>query len=161
MADWRIDNARWTRDAVLQFKKYVRPREDWDHDHCEACWAKLMDSVLADVLTEGYVTEDNRWVCPQCFSDLKEEMGWKLGLAGGILLNVPLGAAASAAAATTAAGTRARRGFATIGGRGEDRQLQCLFPARALRARNRGLPVHHQALVVLAAIVTNVFVDRH
>jgi len=39
-----------------------------------------MESGSPDVLTEGYATEDNyRWVCPQCFRDLKEEMGWKLG----------------------------------------------------------------------------------
>jgi transposase-like protein len=31
------------------------------------------------VLTEGYVTEDgSRWICPECFRDLQEEMGWKL-----------------------------------------------------------------------------------
>jgi len=80
MADWRIDNAKWTRGAVFKFKKYTRPSEEWDHDHCEACWATFMESGSPDVLTEGYATEDDyRWVCPQCFSDLKEEMGWKLG----------------------------------------------------------------------------------
>jgi hypothetical protein len=32
-----------------------------------------------DVLTEGYATEDNyRWICPSCFRDLKDEMGWTL-----------------------------------------------------------------------------------
>jgi hypothetical protein len=78
MADWRIDNAKWTRGAVLRLSKYSRPREDWDHDHCEACWAKFMEPGPSE-LTEGYVTEDNsRWICARCFSDLKDEMGWKL-----------------------------------------------------------------------------------
>ena len=31
MADWRIDNAKWTRGAVLHFRNYTRYREDWDH----------------------------------------------------------------------------------------------------------------------------------
>jgi hypothetical protein len=37
-----------------------------------------MESGSPDILTEGYVTDDNyRWICRQCFQDLKEEMGWK------------------------------------------------------------------------------------
>src|SRR5882757_4866136 len=64
MADWRVDNAKWTRGAVLHFKKYARPREDWDHDHCEGCWAKFMEFGPTEMLTEGFVTEDNqRWIC--------------------------------------------------------------------------------------------------
>jgi transposase-like protein len=32
-----------------------------------------------DFLTEGYATEGNyRWICPKCFRDLKDEMGWTL-----------------------------------------------------------------------------------
>jgi hypothetical protein len=79
MDDWRIDNAKWTRGAVLHFRKYTRFREDWDHDHCEGCWAKFMESGSPEILSEGYVTDDNyRWICPQCFQDLKVQMGWKL-----------------------------------------------------------------------------------
>lgn len=79
MTDYRIDNAKWTRGAVLQFKKYVRYREGWEHDHCSGCWATFMEPGHPDVLTEGYATEDNyRWICEECFRDLKEEMGWTL-----------------------------------------------------------------------------------
>lgn len=84
-----------------------------------------------------------------------------MGTSGCRCVGPRLIAAAGAAAATPTAGTRAGRGFVAIGGRGENRQLQRLLPALAFRARNRGLPIHNQALVVLAAIVTNVFVDRH
>lgn len=78
MADWRIDNAKHTRGAVLTLKKYIAPRDTWDHDHCECCWAKFMEST-PDALSEGYATEDNyRWICPNCFRDLKDEMGWTL-----------------------------------------------------------------------------------
>jgi len=34
--------------------------------------------VSPDVLTEGYVTEDDHWVCVECFGDLRETMEWKL-----------------------------------------------------------------------------------
>jgi len=79
MSDWRIDNSKWTRGAVLQFKKYACYSETWEHDHCEGCWAKFMESSCPDVLTEGYVTEgDCRWIYPECFRDLKDVMGWKL-----------------------------------------------------------------------------------
>ena len=79
MNDWRIDNAKWTLGAVLRFKKYTRYSETWEHDHCEGCWIKFMESSGPDVLTEGYVTEDNyRWICPECFHDLKDAMAWKL-----------------------------------------------------------------------------------
>ena len=79
MGDWRIDNAKRTRGALLREMKYSRPEEDWDHDHCEGCWAKFMESELPGTLTAGYVTEDNRcWICPDCFRDLRDEMEWKL-----------------------------------------------------------------------------------
>jgi hypothetical protein len=79
MTDWRIDLSKWTRDAKLRFKKYEQPSEDWDHDHCEACMTKFMESGRPGILTAGYVTEDNyRWICPKCFEELKEEMAWKL-----------------------------------------------------------------------------------
>jgi hypothetical protein len=79
MNDWRVDNAKRTRGAVLRFEKYKRKSEAWDHDHCEGCWAKFMESSGSDVFTEGYVTEDNyRWICSECFRDLQEAMEWKL-----------------------------------------------------------------------------------
>ena len=63
----------------MQFKLYSRRSEKWDHDHCEGCWAKFMESGGPDIFTEGYVTEDNhRWICQQCFHDLRDVMDWKL-----------------------------------------------------------------------------------
>src|SRR6185437_8098360 len=44
VADWRIDNAKWTRNAELRFKKYLQPMATWDHDHCEGCWVRFMES---------------------------------------------------------------------------------------------------------------------
>ena len=79
MDDWRIENARHTKGAMLAFKKYTRYSESWDHDHCEGCWATFMESG-SDVLSVGYATADNyRWICSNCFHDLKDIMGWTLG----------------------------------------------------------------------------------
>jgi hypothetical protein len=42
------------------------------------CWEKFMESTPS-TLSEGYATEDNyRWICLDCFRDLKDEMGWTL-----------------------------------------------------------------------------------
>jgi hypothetical protein len=80
MSDWRIENVKFTRGAVLFFRKYARYSDVWDHDHCEGCVATFMESGGPDTLQEGYCTEDKcRWICPNCFNDLKDEMGWKLG----------------------------------------------------------------------------------
>jgi hypothetical protein len=79
LSDWRIDNLKFTRGALLQFKKYHPFREGWDHDHCEGCSVKFMESGGPEVLIEGYATEDNyRWICPTCFRELRAVMGWKL-----------------------------------------------------------------------------------
>jgi hypothetical protein len=79
MTDWRIENAKHTFGATLQLKKYTRYSESWDHDHCEACWAKFMESAGPQIAAEGYATEDNyRWICADCFVALKVAMGWKL-----------------------------------------------------------------------------------
>jgi len=56
MADWRTDNAKWTGGAVVRLQKYTPPKPGWDHDHCEGCWAKFMESDSPEALTEGYVT---------------------------------------------------------------------------------------------------------
>jgi len=77
--DWRADNAKHTRGAILYFRKYSRHSDKWDHDHCEGCWAKFMERSAPDALVEGYVTEDGRrWVCSECFRDLKDVMDWQV-----------------------------------------------------------------------------------
>ena len=79
MTDWRIDTAKRIKGASLRFQKYQRYSETWDHEHCVGCWAKFLESkVSPDILIEGYVTEDDHWVCSQCFDDLREVMDWKL-----------------------------------------------------------------------------------
>ena len=79
MIDWRIDTAKRIKGATLCYQQYRRRSETWEHEHCVGCWVTFMESKAApEVLTEGYVTQDDRWVCPQCFADLRDEMDWKL-----------------------------------------------------------------------------------
>jgi hypothetical protein len=43
-----------------------------------------MESTGAGTLTEGYVTGDGkRWVCGDCFRDLKDVMEWQLAAGSG------------------------------------------------------------------------------
>jgi hypothetical protein len=81
----RIQQASALRNAVLLRKPYRRYRDDWDHDHCAACWAKFAEWDEPDILHEGYATtaeydlgEDYDWVCPSCFDELHVEMEWRL-----------------------------------------------------------------------------------
>jgi hypothetical protein len=78
--DWRLrDQERYIGGAMLHRATYHAPSSVWDHDHCEFCWAKFMDSDEPEILREGYVTDDGRdWVCPQCFEDFRERFGWTI-----------------------------------------------------------------------------------
>jgi len=80
---WRIENAQLLRGARLQFCRYARPSETWDHDHCAACWAKFAEFNEPGIQHEGYTTCDDykrgaryEWVCVECFDDLKLDLGW-------------------------------------------------------------------------------------
>jgi hypothetical protein len=81
--DWRIDNARHLMGLTLHFREWLRPRPDWDHDHCAACGVKLADFDGPDIQRSGYATGDDYpkgagydWICADCFRDLKDAMKW-------------------------------------------------------------------------------------
>lgn len=68
--DWRLrGQSSYLHGATLLKKRYHAWSEDWEHDHCEVCWAKFMDPEFSpehrqfihdnpDVLTEGYAVQD-------------------------------------------------------------------------------------------------------
>ena len=66
----------------------------------------------------------------------------------------------AAAGAAGDGGRRAGRGFAD-GGRREDRKLDGVLRARALRARDLLFLAHHDAFVTSATITAEVFVNWH
>ena len=78
--DWRLtDQEDYLKGVSLQWKTYEKYREGWDHDHCEFCFTKFLESGEPDTLHQGYATEDNyRWICEECFEDFKDLLQWKV-----------------------------------------------------------------------------------
>ncbi len=78
--DWRLTGQeRYLMGEKLQRRRYRRyPKNpNWDHDHCEFCWAKFMVEDYPDVLHEGYATLDEyRWICDECFRDFHKQLKW-------------------------------------------------------------------------------------
>jgi hypothetical protein len=70
----------------LERRPYTAPRPGWDHEHCTFCWAKFMPAGAQpgdpEILTEGYVSEADRWICEGCFADFRDEFGWTVREAG-------------------------------------------------------------------------------
>jgi hypothetical protein len=54
-ADWRLENLRRFRGATFRRSEYSPPTPQWDHDHCEGCFAKFANFNGPEVLYEGYV----------------------------------------------------------------------------------------------------------
>ena len=55
--DWRLQGQeKYLKGAILNFKKYAKYSQNWDHDHCEFCWTKLTLDGLQDALDEGYAS---------------------------------------------------------------------------------------------------------
>jgi len=78
VTDWRLDLAKHTKGATLTLKKYVHTGEKWERVHCEVCSEEFSETA-PEALREGYTTPDNDyWICPDCFNELKDQMGWKL-----------------------------------------------------------------------------------
>ena len=78
--DWRLQGQEnYLLDAVLHFATYRAPSPEWDHDHCEFCWAMFTELSVPEALKEGYTTDDEyRWICPQCFKDFRERFRFML-----------------------------------------------------------------------------------
>ncbi len=76
--DWRLTNQlSYLKGAALAWRTYSPPSENWEHDHCEFCWAKFSAAGQPDVFREGYNTADEyRWVCKTCFDDFKDLFEW-------------------------------------------------------------------------------------
>lgn len=73
--DWRLRNQiKYLKGAELVQTNYKNKYRNWDHDHCDFCWAKF--SEVTDI---GYCTLDGYyWICSNCFNDFKEMFKWKV-----------------------------------------------------------------------------------
>jgi len=78
--DWRLTNqARYLQGVALVWQRYSPASPDNDHDHCEFCWTKFMESGPPDTLREGYATPDKRrWICKACFDDFADQFNWQV-----------------------------------------------------------------------------------
>jgi hypothetical protein len=81
--DWRLTNqGKYLKGVTLSLRKFHirKERPDWDHEHCEFCWAKIVeirDEHDANLLTQAYATSDGaHWICPRCFDDFRRQFGW-------------------------------------------------------------------------------------
>ena len=87
--DWRLGaNERLFRGALFVRKTYSQWSAEWDHDHCSFCWSDFAEAGTApdraDAFHEGYSTpgppadpkDDYYWVCPPCFDDFRDYLGW-------------------------------------------------------------------------------------
>lgn len=76
--DWRLmGQGKYLSGVFLKWMTYKKPSEKWDHDHCDFCTEKFMESEQC--LKEGYTTEDHKhWICKDCFEDFKELFKWKV-----------------------------------------------------------------------------------
>lgn len=68
--DWRLQGQEsYLKGATLVRKRYRTRSDEWEHDHCEFCWAEFMDPDYSPehrefvkkanphVLTEGYAVQ--------------------------------------------------------------------------------------------------------
>jgi hypothetical protein len=85
-SDWRLQRQeRFLQGVELCHRAYRRPvkKPNWDHDHCEFCWAKFGVEEGPGIVHEGYCTLDEyRWICSTCFDDFKERFDWSVVAAG-------------------------------------------------------------------------------
>ena len=66
--------------AHLKLQTYKKPRPDWDHDHCEFCFAKFMEPGNPNTLHQGYYCKsEDTWICPKCYEERKAEFQWTAG----------------------------------------------------------------------------------
>jgi hypothetical protein len=85
-SDWRLTNQeKFLKGVPLRMSRFkVRSgHPEWDHEHCDFCWAKIVEEKSKkdgdDLLVEAYATENrSHWVCPKCFEDFREMFQWKI-----------------------------------------------------------------------------------
>lgn len=76
--DWRLNTGRrqaeyLSGETLVKTTRYIKPSERWDHEHCEFCWEKFMESYDK---TFYHTTDKKCWICEPCFNDFKEMFNW-------------------------------------------------------------------------------------
>jgi hypothetical protein len=78
--DWRLTGhqANYLHGELLRFSAYRPPRPGWTHDRCEFCWMPFRPQQREGFVSEGFYTEDRRWICEPCYEDFKVLFDWRL-----------------------------------------------------------------------------------
>ena len=78
--DWRLTGhqANYLHGELLRFSAYRPPRPGWTHDRCEFCWTRFHPQRREGFVSEGFYTEDSRWICEPCYEDFKIIFDWRL-----------------------------------------------------------------------------------
>ncbi len=63
--DGRFERLKDFKGRTFHFAKYKAPSDDWNHDHCNGCWAKFAEYGGPDILHEGYVHAEPYEVGPE------------------------------------------------------------------------------------------------
>jgi len=80
--DWRLrGQEEYMMNMSFVYKKFVPQEVGEDHTHCEFCWHKFMENAeeVKDASEHGYCSsEQEKWVCEECFEDFKQMFNWKI-----------------------------------------------------------------------------------
>jgi len=78
--DWRLTGhqANYLHGELLRYAPYRPPRPGWTHDRCEFCWTRFAPQKREGCASEGFHTEDHRWICESCYEDFKVIFDWRL-----------------------------------------------------------------------------------
>ena len=82
-ADWRLTGQeRWLTGRHWRWSTWASERDEWDHDHCDFCWAEISDRPIDEhtAYNTAWMTVDTpeAWVCPPCFEDFRQRFGWSV-----------------------------------------------------------------------------------
>ena len=90
----RRGQEEYLRGARLTWRRYQAMSAQWEHEHCDFCWATFLDANYSpkhgelmeadpEVLPGGYTEAPGgaepaweHWICPACFADFREEFEW-------------------------------------------------------------------------------------
>ena len=78
--DWRLQGhqANYLHGELLRFGVYRPHKPGWTHDKCEFCWKAFGLARRGCSASEGFYTEDRRWICEPCYEDFKVLFDWRL-----------------------------------------------------------------------------------
>jgi len=86
---------RYLKGVAFVWARF-RALRDQEHEHCDFCWVKSMDTEYSDshrrfieahpdVLVEGYATTptsqrdaESHWICSTCFGDFEDLFGFRV-----------------------------------------------------------------------------------